>query len=252
LGATAVAILFALVSFLALREYLSIIPVRQVDRTAILLAYIAIPLQYWFVVDDWYGMFSIFIPVYAVAVIAFRLVIAGETKGFIHSAGTLQWGLFLTVYNLSHVAFLMELDMAVALPAGGAGLVLFIVVVTAFNDVAQYAWGKLFGRHAIVPKVSPKKSVEGFVGGVASSAVLAALLAPWLTPFGLAEGVVAGAALGCLGFAGDVTVSALKRDLGIKDSGGLLPGHGGILDRLDSLVFSAPIFLHAVRYWYGA
>ena len=252
LGATAVAILFALVSFLALREYLSIIPVRQVDRTAILLAYLAIPIQYWFVVDDWYGMFSIFIPVYVIAAVAFRLVLAGQTSGFIRSAGTLQWGLFLTVYNLSHVAFLMELDMAAPLPAGGAGLVVFVLVVTGFNDVAQYAWGKLFGRHAVVPKVSPKKSVEGFIGGVLSSAVLAAVLAPWLTPFGIAEGAMAGVLLGCLGFAGDVTVSALKRDLGIKDSGGLLPGHGGILDRLDSLVFSAPIFLHAVRYGYGA
>ena len=252
LGATAVAILFALVSFLALREFLSIIPVRQVDRTAILLAYLAIPIQYWFVADDWYGMFSIFIPVYVVAVVAFRLVLAGQTSGFIRSAGTLQWGLFLTVYNLSHVAFLMELDMAAPLPAGGAGLVVFVLLVTGFNDVAQYAWGKRFGRHAILPKVSPKKSVEGFIGGVLSSAVLAAVLAPWLTPFGIVEGMMAGVLLGCLGFAGDVTVSALKRDLGIKDSGGLLPGHGGILDRLDSLVFSAPIFLHAVRYWYGA
>ncbi len=129
-GATAVAILFAIVSFLALREYLSIIPVRQVDRTAILLAYLAIPIQYWFVHDDWYGMFAIFIPVYVAAAIAFRLVLAGETKGFLRSAGTLQWGLFLTVYNLSHVAFLMVLDMAVPLPAGGAGLVLFVLVTS--------------------------------------------------------------------------------------------------------------------------
>lgn len=252
LGPTAVAILFALVSFLALREFLSIIPVRQVDRTAILFAYAAIPLQYWFIVDDWYGMFSIFIPVYVVAVIAFRLVLAGETSGFIRSAGTLQWGLFLTVYNLSHVAFLMELDMAVLLPAGGAGLVLFVLLVTAFNDVAQYVWGKLLGRHAVVPKVSPKKSVEGLIGGVATSAVLAAVLTPLLTPFGLVEGALVGAGLACLGFVGDVTVSALKRDLDIKDSGGMLPGHGGILDRLDSLVFAAPIFLHYVRYFYGA
>lgn len=252
LGATVTAVLFALVSFLALREYLSIIPVRQVDRTAILLAYLAIPLQYWFVYDDWYGMFSIFIPVYATAAIAFRLVLAGEAKGFIRSAGTLQWGLFLTVYNLSHVAFLMQLDMAVPLPAGGAGLLLFILVIVSLNDVAQYFWGKLFGRRAIVPKVSPKKTVEGFVGGVATSMVVAALLAPWLTPFGLIEAAAVGGVLAFLGFVGDVTVSAVKRDLGIKDSGSILPGHGGILDRLDSLVFAAPIFLHYVRYFYGA
>ena len=99
-GPVATAILFALISFVALREFLSIIPVRQVDRAAILIAYLAIPLQYWFVTDDWYGMFTIFIPVYVTAAIALRLVLAGETRGFIRSAGTLQWGLFLTVYNL--------------------------------------------------------------------------------------------------------------------------------------------------------
>jgi len=251
-GPTAVAILFAVVSFLALREYLSIIPVRQVDRTAILLAYLAIPIQYWFVHDDWYGMFAIFIPVYAAAAIAFRLVLAGETKGFIRSAGTLQWGLFLTVYNLSHIAFLMVLDMAVPLPAGGAGLVLFVLVTVALNDVAQYLWGKRFGRRPVVPHVSPQKTVEGLIGGVVTSMAVAALLSPWLTPFGLIEGAAVGGALAFLGFAGDVTVSALKRDLGIKDSGAILPGHGGILDRLDSLVFAAPIFLHYVRYYYGA
>ena len=93
-GPVATAILFALISFVALREFLSIIPVRQVDRAAILIAYLAIPLQYWFVTDDWYGMFTIFIPVYVTAAIALRLVLAGETRGFIRSAGTLQWGLF--------------------------------------------------------------------------------------------------------------------------------------------------------------
>lgn len=251
-GATATAVLFALVSFLALREYMSIIPVRQVDRTAILLAYLAVPVQYWFVYDDWYGMFAIFIPVYATAIIAFRLVLAGEAKGFIRSVGTLQWGLFLTVYNLSHVAFLMELDMALPLPAGGAGLLLFILVIVALNDVAQYVWGKRFGRRPIAAAISPKKTVEGFVGGVATSMVVAGLLTPWLTPFGIVEGAAVGGVLAFLGFAGDVTVSAVKRDLNIKDSGAVLPGHGGILDRLDSLIFAAPIFLHYVRYFYGA
>jgi phosphatidate cytidylyltransferase len=251
-GPVATAILFALISFVALREFLSIIPVRQVDRAAILIAYLAIPLQYWFVTDDWYGMFTIFIPVYVTAAIAFRLVLAGETRGFIRSAGTLQWGLFLTVYNLSHLAFLTVLDVAVPLPAGGAGLLLFALVVVEFNDVAQFVSGRLFGRHAIAPAVSPNKTWEGFLGGLAASAALGALLSPWLTPFGLAEGAIVGAGLATLGFLGDVTVSALKRDLGIKDSGSLLPGHGGVLDRLDSLVFAAPVFLHYVRYFYGA
>ena len=251
-GPVAVAILFALTSFVALREFLSIIPVRPADRMAILIAYLAIPLQYWFVADDWYGMFAIFIPVYVTAAIALRLVLAGETAGFIRSAGTLQWGLFLTLYNLSHLAFLMVLDVAVPLPAGGAGLLLFVLAVVAFNDVAQFVTGRMFGRHAIAPAVSPKKTWEGFLGGLAASAALGAGLAALLTPFGALEGALAATGLAGLGFLGDVTVSAVKRDLGIKDSGSLLPGHGGILDRLDSLVFAAPVFLHYVRYVYGA
>ena len=113
--------------------------------SAMLIAYAAIPLQYWFVADDWYGMFAIFIPVYVTAAIAFRLVLAGETRGFIRSAGTLQWGLFLTVYNLSHLAFLTVLDVATPLPAGGAGLLLFVLILVEGNDVAQYTAGRLFG-----------------------------------------------------------------------------------------------------------
>lgn len=252
LGPGAVTMLFAIVSFMAFREYLSIVPVRQVDRMAILLAYLAIPLQYWFVHDVWYGMFAVFIPVYAAAAIAFRLVLAGETRGFIRSAAILQWGLFLTVYNLSHLAYLAVLDVAVPLPAGGAGLLLFVLVVVQFNDVAQYVSGKLFGRHRITPEVSPNKTWEGFIGGVAATTLVAALLTPWLTPFPIWQGALCGAVLAVLGFTGDVTVSAVKRDLGIKNSGGLLPGHGGMLDRLDSLVFAAPVFLHFVRYFYGA
>ncbi len=250
-GPVATAILFALISFVALREFLSIIPVRPVDRMAILIAYLAIPLQYWFVTDDWYGMFTIFIPVYVTAAIAFRLVLGGETRGFIRSAGTLQWGLFLTVYNLSHLAFLTVLDVAAPLPAGGAGLLLFALVLVEFNDVAQFVSGRLFGRHAIAPAVSPKKTWEGFLGGLGASAALGAVLSPWLTPFGAGEGALVGAGLAVLGFLGDVTISAVKRDLAIKDSGSLLPGHGGALDRLDSLVFAAPVFLHYVRYFYG-
>lgn len=251
-GATATAVFFAIVSFLALREFLSIVPFRVVDRAAILLAYLSIPVQYWLVVDAWYGMFSIFIPVYMTAAIAFRLVLAGETKGFIRSVGVLQWALFLTVYNLSHLAYLTVLPVVAPLPASGAGLLLFVLVVVQFNDVAQFVWGKLFGRHRIAPTVSPNKTWEGFIGGLVTSMAVGAGLSPLLTPFGLVVGAAVGGVLGFLGLAGDVTVAAVKRDLGLKDTGDVLPGHGGIMDRLNSFVFAAPIFLHFVRYFYGA
>jgi phosphatidate cytidylyltransferase len=134
--------------------------------------------------------------------------------------------------------------------AGGTGLVLYLLVLTEFNDIAQYVWGKLLGRRKVVPTVSPGKSWAGLLGGVASTFVVAVLLAPWLTPLAVNHACVVGILIGLGGFFGDVTISALKRDLGIKDSGSVLPGHGGILDRVDSLTFTAPLFLHFIRWHY--
>jgi phosphatidate cytidylyltransferase len=137
---------------------------------------------------------------------------------------------------------------ATAALLGGPALVLYLVFLTQFNDVAQFLFGKSFGRHKVVPKVSPGKTWEGLLGGVATTVTLAVVLAPWLTPLRRAESVAAGVMIGLGGFLGDIVISALKRDLGIKDSGSLLPGHGGILDRIDSLTYTAPLFFHYVYY----
>ncbi len=244
-------VFFAFVSFLALKEYLSLIPTRRADRSVLLLAYLAIPLQYLWIDMRWYGMFIIFIPVYVFLLLPMRMVLIGETSGFLHAAGTLHWGLMATVFSLSHVAFLLVLPGSVNPHGAGPGLVLYLVFLTQFNDVAQYLWGKTLGRHKVIPKVSPGKTVEGLLGGVATTLVLAWLLAPLLTPFDLGESLLAGAVIGIGGFIGDVVISALKRDLGIKDSGTLLPGHGGILDRIDSLSYTAPLFFHLVWYLHG-
>ena len=133
--------------------------------------------------------------------------------------------------------------------AGGAGLVLFLVFLTQFNDVSQYIWGKMLGKRKIIPKVSPNKTWEGFLGGVGTTTVCALLLSSFLTPLSLLLAVGAGLIIGVGGFIGDVTISAIKRDIGIKDSGSLLPGHGGILDRIDSLTYTAPLFFHYVYYF---
>ncbi|QQG35786.1 MAG: phosphatidate cytidylyltransferase [Micavibrio aeruginosavorus] len=251
MGTGAAVLFFGFISFLAFKEFLSIIPTRQSDRRVLFFAYLVIPIQYWFVYDVWYGMFSIFIPVYAFVVLAFLHLLTGETKGFIKAAGTLQWGLALTVYNLSHIAYLLVLPLKDPVVAGGAGLMLFMLFLTQFNDVAQYVWGKMAGRRRIIPSVSPNKTWEGFIGGVITTTLMAGFLASYLTPFSMIHGFVAGAVIAILGFIGDITVSAVKRDLGIKDSGKSLPGHGGYLDRLDSLTLVAPVFLHFTRYFYG-
>ncbi|HKT34169.1 MAG TPA: phosphatidate cytidylyltransferase [Nitrospira sp.] len=240
--------LFACISFLALKEYFSLIPTRRADRRVLFWAYAAIPFQYYWVHLEWYGMFIIFIPVYVFLLLPMRMVMIGETKEFLRAAGTLHWGLMMMVFSLSHAAFFLVLDEGKNAVAGGAGLVLYLIFLTQMNDVAQYVWGKLTGRHKVIPKVSPNKTWEGFWGGLTTTTVLAALLAPQLTPLSLSESVCAGLLIGCGGFIGDVTISALKRDIGVKDSGSLLPGHGGILDRIDSLTFTAPLLFHFVYY----
>lgn len=251
LGPGATILFVAALSFLAFREFHSVVPVRRADRAVLGLAYLAIPVQYGLVWTEWYGLFSIFLPVYAFAVIALSAVLIGETRGFIRANATLTWALMLTVYNLSHLAYLTVLPIAAPLPAGGTGLLLFVLALVQFNDVAQYVWGRSLGATPIVPRISPGKTWAGFLGGGATTCGLAVLLAPWLTPFDTPAALGMGALLAVTGFAGDILLSAIKRDLGIKDTGTSLPGHGGILDRLDSLILAAPISFHVIRYLYG-
>lgn len=241
---------FAFVSFLALKEYLTIIPTRRADRRVLFWAYLSIPVQYYWVAQAWYGMFIIFIPVYVFLLLPMRMVMIGETKDFLRAAGTLHWGIMTLVFGISHIAYLLVLPATNNPLAGGAGLVLYLVFLTQFNDVAQYCWGKLLGRRKIIPKVSPNKTWEGFLGGVATTAILAIYLAGWLTPMRWNIALLAGLLISGAGFIGDVTISALKRDIGLKDTGSLLPGHGGILDRIDSLTYTAPLFFHFIHYLY--
>ena len=250
IGRTASIVLFAFTSFLALKEYLTLIPTRRADRAVLLVAYLAIPLQFYWIAIGWYGMFIIFVPVYMLLLLPVPMLLIGETAGYLRAIGTLHWGLMTTVFSVGHAAYLLVLPPLPDAPAGGPGLLLFLLVLTEANDVAQYLWGKSLGRTKIIPKVSPKKTAEGLLGGIATTAALSVGLAPWLTPFDWGEALIAGTAIGIAGFFGDIAVSAVKRDLGAKDTGALLPGHGGMLDRLDSLTYTAPLFFHAVWYAY--
>lgn len=247
MGSSATIVFFAFISFLALKEFLSIVSTRQADRNVVFWAYIAIPLQYYWVAEAWYGMFIIFIPVYLFLFIPMRMVLKGETEGFIKAAGTLHWAVMLTVFSVSHIAYLMVLPGGNLL-AGGVGLVIYLLFLTQFNDVSQYTWGKLLGRYKIIPKVSPNKTWEGFLGGLLTITMTAGLLAPYLTPLTQLQGFAAGFIISAGGFFGDVVISSVKRDLKIKDCGSLIPGHGGILDRMDSLIYTAPLFFHFIYY----
>lgn len=247
-GWQATLVLFAVVSFIALREFLSLAPTRREDRLIILACYLAIPVSYAFIAVDIYGIFLVIIPVYAFLILPWLMAVIGQTRGYLSGVAMFHWGLMTCVYNIGYAAFLMRTPPWEA-PAHAAGLVFFLLVATEFNDVAQYVWGKLFGKRKIIPRVSPNKTWEGFLGGWASTAALIWFVGPLFTPlhgFGLATVALV---LPAAGFAGDVTMSAIKRDLGVKDTSHLIPGHGGILDRIDSLTFTAPIYFHLLAWF---
>ncbi len=244
LGWQATAVLFAVISFMALREFLSLAPARREDRLVIALSYLVIPVSYLFVFAHIYMFYLVFVPVWVFLATPFLMAVIGQTKGYLTSTAVFHWAQVTCVYNIGFIPLLMLVPHWDAPQAGATGLVFFLLVATEANDVFQYLTGKLFGRRKITPKVSPNKTWEGFLGGWALTAALIVFAGPLFTPlhgWGLA---LVALALPVAGFAGDVTFSAIKRDIGVKDTSGLIPGHGGVLDRIDSLTFTAPLYFH--------
>ncbi len=247
-GETVSLVLFAIISFLALREYITLIPTRRGDHLALFWSFFVItPLQYCLIGRGWYGMFAIFIPVWVFLLLPTRMAIAGDTEHFLERATKVQWGLMVCVYCVSYAPALLMLKLPGA--QSGAKLLLYLVVVDQMSDVLQYCWGKLAGRHQIAPLVSPNKTLEGTIGGGLSAVALGVALRG-LTPFSAWAAAGISLAVVVMGFAGGLTMSAVKRDRGVKDYGSMIRGHGGMLDRIDSLCFAAPVFFHLVRYFY--
>jgi phosphatidate cytidylyltransferase len=249
-GKGGVIVLFAFVSFVALREFATIAPTRRGDHRALLVGFfVVLPLQYYFIWIEWYGLFSIFIPVYAFLILPIVAALSGDVRDFMQRTATIQWGLMITVFCISHVPALLTLDIP-GYEGRNAFLLVFLILVVQSSDVLQYVWGKLAGRRKIAPALSPSKTVEGFVGGVASAVALGAALW-WITPFSPVQAAALSLAITLMGFLGGLVMSALKRDRGVKDWGAFIEGHGGMLDRLDSVCFAAPVFFHLVRYWWA-
>lgn len=248
-GKGGVIVLFALVSFASLREYVTLTQTRRSDHRILLgMFLLVIPVQYYLIWINWYGLYSIFIPVYCFLAMPVLTALSGDTSRFLERISEQQWGLMLSVYCISHVPALVTLHIP-GYDSEKLLLIAFLVATVQSSDVLQYIFGKLFGKHLIAPNISPSKTWEGFVGGVISASLLGAGLA-WLTPFSpLGAGALAGASC-IMGFFGGLVASAIKRDRGVKDWGHMIEGHGGMLDRADSLVFSAPVFFHIVRYFW--
>jgi phosphatidate cytidylyltransferase len=249
-GKGGVIVLFALASLAALREFITLTPTRRGDHIALAVAFfVVLPLQYYLVWIDWYGMYSVFIPVYVFLLLAAMAALRQETKNFMARVAETQWGLMITVFALSHVPALLVLKIP-GYEGRNLLLIAFLAIVVQSSDVLQYVWGKLFGRHKIVPQLSPSKTVEGFVGGVASASLLGALLW-WITPFSPLQAGALALMINLMGFFGGLVMSAIKRDRGVKDWGWMIEGHGGVLDRLDSVIFAAPVFFHTTRYFWS-
>jgi phosphatidate cytidylyltransferase len=260
-------VLFALVSFWALREFITMAPTRRGDHRALFWALIVItPLQYLLIgVEhvglhwrngkpiDLYGLYSIMIPVYASLLVPARIALSGDHKRFLERSAQITIGLLICVYSLSYAAALVNLRLisSEGLPWTGspAGLLFFFILISQLSDILQWSWGHLVGHRVIAAEVSSSRTWEGFTGGTLSTGLIGAALY-WVTPFSFWEAACMSMVIGVMGMFGGMTMSAIKRDRGVNDYGSLVMGHAGVLDRIDTLCFAAPVFYHLTRFFF--
>jgi len=279
LGQAATVVLFGLIAFWALREFITLTPTRPGDHRALFWVFFLLtPLQFvsvaflnyepsgegiawWQVVLARLGsfeFFSIMVPVYGFLFVMARVAIAGDYKRFLERAAKIQAGLLICVYCLSHAPAILTLKPPTPLPDWGdwgskVRLLFFFVLMVQLSDALQYAWARIPSKHPIVPTINPNKTWEGLLGGTLS-VMLLGLPLWWATPFLGSYWWMAGVmsmVISLMSFAGSITLSAIKRDRGVKDYGTLVEGHGGVLDRVDSICFAAPVFYHLTRWWLG-
>lgn len=248
-GKAGVIVLFALLSAGALREFLALSPHEPRERWAHMALFaIALPVQYGLIWAEWYGLFAVFLPVYCFLPLSLAALLAGP-EGYLRRMAELQLALILCLYTLSHIPalFLLSFD---DFAGSSLWIIAWLVFVVQLSDVAQYVAGKLFGRRKIAPVLSPSKTWEGLVGGL-TVAIAAGVALHALTPFGPFWAGVMALMATAAGFLGGLVMSAIKRDRGIKDWGRIIKGHGGVIDRVDSLIFSAPVFFHLTRWFWS-
>ena len=248
LGKPGIMTLFAFASFAALREFLTLTAKAQADHLSLALGFFAVlPLQYVFVGLGWDGLYAIFIPVYAFLLLPIVSALRGNANRFLMRVAETQWALMIAVFCVSHVPALMNLEIE------GYGdrsllLVAFLVMVVQLGDLLEYFFGRRFGKKKIAPGLSPK-TWTGLVYGVISAMLIGALL-NWITPFGVLGAMAMAGVASLVGTFGSLVVAAIKRDRGVKDWSHLIPGQGGFVDQLDSVIFAAPIFYHLTKYFY--
>lgn len=234
-----------ILSFFALKEYFSMMKTRKADRRIFLWSYVAIPLQFYWILIDWYGMFIVFIPVYVFLLLPLPRIIGKGTLGFLRSVSSTQWGLMLMVFGLSHLAYFQIVS-----PIYGANLVLFLVLLTQVNDAVHYIISLYIGKRKVVPSSNPYLTLEGFLSAIIVTTALAYMLFPYLTPFGALFGVLSGMLISVAGFLGSLTISVLKRDLLLGDDRRMKALEANYLSRVDSLAYTSPVYFHVIRYFF--
>jgi len=231
--------------FFALKEYFSMMKTRKADRRLFLWSYLAIPLQFYWILIEWYGMFIVFIPVYVFLFLPLPRLLGKGTSGFLRSVSSTQWGLMLMVFGLSHLAYYQF-----ATPEYGANLVLFLVVLTQLNDIVHYFISIYLGKRKVVPSANPTITWEGYIGATMITTIAAYFIAPHLTPLNSTFAIASGILISLSGFFGSLTISVLRRDLLIGDQKKLKTLHKSYLTRVDSLTYTSPVFFHVIRYFF--
>ena len=251
---TVTVVLFGLLAFWALREFITLTPTRLSDHRTLFWVFILFtPLQFVLVGLGKYDLYSTLIPVYGLLFVTARVAFSRDPKRFLERTAKIQAGLVLCIYCLSLAPALLYLDIYTTAdlsklpdpqvnPYGKNALLLFyFVFIVQMGDALQYLWGKILGHRVIAPSVSSSRTWEGMLAGSGSAALLGAALY-WATPFNEWQAGCISLVIALTGFAGGMAMSAIKRDRGVQDYGTLVVGHGGVLDRIDSMCFAAPVF----------
>ena len=243
------------IAFLALKEFFSMTPTRRVDRRVLFCAYLSLPIQFILILLERRTAFSMFAPIHVFLILPMVMVMIGEARGFLRAWSTMGWAIISTVYSLGHLAYLLVLPgvgaSTITETAAGPGLFLFLVVLAQLSHAVQFVFGKLFPAPRFSLKVSKTRNWASLLGSLLLIPPLAWFLAPSITPFTPVEALVMGVIIAASAFVGYIILSAIKTDLQIKDRGTMTPGHGGVLNRIDTLIYTAPLFFYLVLAWHS-
>jgi phosphatidate cytidylyltransferase len=247
-------LLFAGVSFWALREFVTLTPTRIGDHRALFWVFFFFtPMQFLLIYLDNYGLYSVLIPVFAFLFIAARAAVYGDYDRYLERIAKVQCALMVCVYCLSFAPALLYLKVVESADVHHpASMLFFFISIVLSADLLIWFWSRIYSRHIIAEKIDPVTSWEGVLMGAASTSVLGWLLA-WAAPFpDWWQTVAMSLLIAVMAACGSLTMSAIKRDRGEIASGDFVEGHGGVLSRIGSICFAAPVFYHVTRYFFGA